>query len=961
MADLLDEGGALLLDEAGAILLDEAGTQFPDLALDLRAELNVGGWTNVSHYLDHGPVTISRGHPDESATVAPSSLAVILTNGDGRFTSKNPTSPYYPNLVRNTPARISVPAQSNYLRMEGGDLASYASTPDSVSLELAGNFDIRADFWLSGIGGNGTVLAAKTSSSALSWALLLQDGGFPALYWTNDGTTLASVTCTSAIPLWGRIAVRASLNAPLGEVTFYTAATMAGSWTQLGATLSGTQHSPTSVYTGAVPLYAGGWAQPASLGFSQGSFTGRMFEVQLYNAGSTLVADPVFSSQTAGATSFADAQGNTWTLAGAAEISSRDYRCHAELAGWPQSQDPTGKTILANVSGGGLLRRKGRQSAPLKSAMTRYWTKAASGVAAYWPMEDGAGSSSFASGLGGLAMTVGGSPQYASNSDFTGSSALPALNFATLTGTVTGDSASELGASAVIFALEVPSGGDTNLSTVCTVSYDNQPDTVTLTYTTASSGTLTVTGYTAGTQIFTGTVATGVNGQKLAVQLTVQQTSIIGGTCAYAAYVLKPGSNTPSGTTGTYSGGTGQVKQVKFNDGGFLSGTVVGQCAVAGQAPVWSPVTTPLAALSSYLNPDGSYAGPLNAWKGEPAGIRFGRLCSEEGIQFRGLGSMTGTAQTGAQTLQTLAALLQECADADRGVWFEPRQVLGFGYLARSALYNQSAQVTVSYTSDHLSMWASDPVEDDQYTVNDVTVGQSVTSGSSVRAYAAAGQPVTGGRLSTAAPPSGAGTYDTQVSVNLYQDSLLASRATWEVHLGTVDEPRFPGIVLDLSNRDLASQFWAVLGLDLGQFTEIGNPPAWLPPDPVRQLAAQLTEVLWTRQLEITVCGIPERPYEVIALGPAHLDTDGTTLNAGVASGVTSMSFATAGAAPLWSTAGGDYPCDVMIAGERVTVTAVTGGSSPQTATVTRSINGVVKAQASGAAVTVYPSPVLAL
>jgi hypothetical protein len=37
-----------------------------------------------------------------------------------------------------------------------------------------------------------------------------------------------------------------------------------------------------------------------------------------------------------------------------------------------------------------------------------------------------------------------------------------------------------------------------------------------------------------------------------------------------------------------------------------------------------------------------------------------------------------------------------------------------------------------------------------------------------------------------------------------------------------------------------------------------------------------------------------------------------------------------------------------MIGGERMTVTAVTGSSSPQTLTVTRSVNGVVKSHATG-------------
>jgi hypothetical protein len=47
----------------------------------------------------------------------------------------------------------------------------------------------------------------------------------------------------------------------------------------------------------------------------------------------------------------------------------------------------------------------------------------------------------------------------------------------------------------------------------------------------------------------------------------------------------------------------------------------------------------------------------------------------------------------------------------------------------------------------------------------------------------------------------------------------------------------------------------------------------------------------------------------------------------------------------------------VNVGGERVTVTNITGASSPQTFTVTRSVNGVIKAHSAGAEVHLW-SPV---
>ena len=65
-------------------------------------------------------------------------------------------------------------------------------------------------------------------------------------------------------------------------------------------------------------------------------------------------------------------------------------------------------------------------------------------------------------------------------------------------------------------------------------------------------------------------------------------------------------------------------------------------------------------------------------------------------------------------------------------------------------------------------------------------------------------------------------------------------------------------------------------------------------------------------------------------------------------------------ATPLWTTTAGDFPLDIAVDGERITVTNITGSSSPQTFTVTRSVNGVVKSHSSGADVRLWTPPVYA-
>lgn len=76
------------------------------------------------------------------------------------------------------------------------------------------------------------------------------------------------------------------------------------------------------------------------------------------------------------------------------------------------------------------------------------------------------------------------------------------------------------------------------------------------------------------------------------------------------------------------------------------------------------------------------------------------------------------------------------------------------------------------------------------------------------------------------------------------------------------------------------------------------------------------------------------------------------------AAGATSLSVATT-AGTVWTTS--DTPFDAVVAGERVTVTAASGATSPQTWTVTRAVNGVSKTLPVGGDVRLYQPAILAL
>ncbi|MGH3097908.1 MAG: alkaline phosphatase D family protein [Streptosporangiales bacterium] len=243
-----------------------------------------------------------------------------------------------------------------------------------------------------------------------------------------------------------------------------------------------------------------------------------------------------------------------------------------------------------------------------------------------------------------------------------------------------------------------------------------------------------------------------------------------------------------------------------------------------------------------------------------------------------------------------------------------------------------------------------EPTEDDQNTHNDVTVSRD--GGSSARVQKDTGS------LSTA----DVGVYDTEVTINAAGDASLRDQAGWRVHMGTVDEARYPTVTVNLAHH---SELTAdVTRLDTGGVLSIGDPPhPLLPPGDVDLLVQGYEETLdpvtWQWQANTT----PYGPWRVGVAGDPVLgraDTDGSQLAAAVDETATSLSVEVTDGS-LWTTDSGDMPFDVECGGETVTVTGITGAASPQAFTVIRSVNGVVVAHDAGEVVRLAHPAVIAL
>lgn len=945
---------------------------FPESPLGTAVELYTGAWADITDYVyQRDPISITRGRPDESSQANPSQCTMTLNNRDNRFTINNPSGPYSGLLNRNAPLRASVPNSilggSTYLRLED-DAVSYASCPAAPRIELTGSFDVRIDVSIHGYGP--LILAGIWSAAATvnqrSWALILSPAGHVGIYLSPDGTLASVVVSDQRAPLpLGRLVIRATVNVSTGVVTFYygPAGQIDGStWTQLGTTTVGIGGVPGAIFAStSAPLTVGyspglEWdAQqnvPASLlSLFENSWigtTGAVYDFELRNGiGGTVVAKAAFSSQNAGAASWTDTAGNSWTVSGTANLNNRSYRYHGELTTTPKAADPSGRDIYSQATASGVLRRLQQANTPLNSPMYRAMTKPGTSVAfqappvAYWPCEDQAGSTLLASGLpSGQPMQISGAPQLADSSAFPGSDALPVLNGSIWRAPVPQGATWTRNLFGLL--LQIPSAGEANGAVIASIYTHGTAARIDLVYASAAGGSLSVNCYnTTGTLImsvsgFTYTSGP-VNGASALVEISIY---VFGGSLVCSIGTAVPYANPLSTISAGIAGTVGAVSSVAINPNGTLVNSVVGHVFVSpGTDNGTTMLTTPV-------------SGPLGGWLGETAGERFQRLCTEEGIAARVVGHPSLTTPMGVQAIDTLVNLLEMCETTDRGMLMEPRSCLGVGYRTPLSMYNQAPGASVSYTAAQLDQ-AFASTCDDLLTVNDVTV--SNTDGSSAR------QVLSAGPLSVNAPPNGVGRVDGEIQVNAATDGQLPGIAQWTLHVSTDAHDRFPVIPFNLARSETG---FAVASLDIGALLAITNPPQWLQPDEIDQLCAGFTETFGPFPLwQIDVNGIPAYPYTIAQVAGAggnavHADTDGSQITSTVSATAVTLSVATTSPYPIWTTNAADFPFDIRVAGERMTVTNITGSSSPQTFTVTRSVNGVAKTQTAGAALALWYTPI---
>lgn len=817
---------------------------FPQDPLGLEGYVLIDGvWTRISPSpYTRNPITHRRGRDYRANAADPSQATLTLPNRDGRYSPRNAEGPYYGKLPRNTPVKMTIPGgDSVHLELTGG--LDRATTPDTAALDITGSIDVRWELRIDNqLDPRGIILGGKwlTTGDQRSWLMCITAAGGIQFRRSVTGTSSSSLAHES-LPLpataTGRIAVRSTWNATTAQYIHYWAPTIAGPWSQLGISFTG---SPSSLLATSAPLTIGDIDLVTA--FARPDVSIYKFELRNGIDG-TVVCAVDFTAQAQGATSFTDTTGLPWTLAGAALLTDRVPRFSLEVPEWPPEWTTSEADAWTSIEAAGILRRLSQGQKPLDSTLRRRIPTGA--PLAYWPMEDGQNASQFYSPIAGVRpMTMTGL-NLAADDSLAGSSALPTIvGGATLSGTVPGVAGTPT-AWHTEFVFKTTNSGPATARTMLQW---------------LSTGTVRrwrLMVKTNGAEIY------GYDADDVAVvsqDLTLAGTGALGVWCRWRLFASQTGGNVnwtaswvPIGGTGSsfsasYAGTVGRISGVKGTDGGYssdLDGTAIGQMAVFSQANV-----------TTYNSAD-------IAFNGETAGARMQRLAAEEGVPLALIGEAADTQRVGPQRPGVFLDLLREAAEADGGIFGESRD-RQLRYRTRASLYNQTPKLVLDYAAKQIAPPLR-PVEDDQARNEWAITREGGSTGIAS---------LETGPLSIA----DIGYYPDSKTLSLYSDEQTDQLAGWELHLTTWDEARYPSVTIRLHRHP---EFIPnVLAMDIGDKIRLTNlPRRFAGGGTVELLVDSWEETLLPRVWEITFNCAPAGPWTVAELAVVE-DFEDTTYEA---------------------------------------------------------------------------------
>jgi hypothetical protein len=915
-------------------------------------------------------ILISRGYKDQQSNLSAQTSEFTLNTRDGLFSKHNPNSPLFRKLQKNTKVRHIVGTREIHAVMpwaESDDVT--IQTTDKAVLDITGDIDIRMELtpasWRPNIP---QILASKyvTSGNQRSWTLRLLNTGRLQLAWTADGSTILGLTSDSAAPIpvdSGRLAIRVTFDVNNGgggcTATFYTASAIDGSWVALGAAQTTTP--TTSIFNSTAPLELGAGNNGGSPFTGSMPATGKLWAFELYNGiGGTLVAsfDPDQAASVE-ATSWSDGLGtpNTWSVTDSAYLASDQIRFTGELKRIPHSWDATGQDVFARVRAAGPLQRIMKGGQPIRSAIYRHLIQYTA-INGYWPMEAAAGSTIPDSAVAGATSNIPDASWTGFTPDgFEGSAGAVRLN--------SSDSR--------IYLATPGRTSTTEASFLAYFKLESLPATEKMLMSVRGNGTggtvdilVGPTSFafniydSTGTLLDTGGALHGSGASPLdqwvGMQFFVQQegANVRWQTLWHAVgtetfYTHFSGGDTFVGTVGRFNGALLDARQ----DAAFV-GAEFAHIQLTRDV---QQINTSAFALASRGHRD------------ETAGRRIIRIANEEGLEVEMLGDPDDTEALGPQLPNTTTEIFMDAAQVDGGILADSRSRLAMQYVTRRYLGEQQ-KITLDYSAAELSLLA-DPTDDDDYVLNDLTMSRP--DGTTVR-------------LEIEDGPNGTATIERipgPLTRNASDDAQLSSLVEWEGFWRTWDAFRVPAMGFDFHRTQILNDATLTSRLqeaDVGTLFNITNLPSFLQPDDMLLAGFGYTERINRHTWSISFNTVPGGPYVTYLLDSteehARMDSeeDQSVLNASLDTTATSFVIKTidgnVGSEIRWINTtdhSAEFPIDVDINGERITISAITVGAASgndwtQTATVSaRSVNGIVKAHAAGDEIRLYVPSYLTL
>lgn len=889
------------------------------MAIDPKLELAIDGVlteiTGDARFTE--AIDRTTGRSAEGTEVDPTNVDLTLSSPDGLYANRNPLSPNFGKIGRNTEMRLSVDGGASTLVIPGDAPAAKATTPDSAGLSITGDIDIRVDLtpdgWAAGYRDSLAlsycdIIGKWQTGGNLSWLLSLRNNGWLAFTWSVNGTTAINLNSGAAVPFGPRQrgAIRVVMDVANGsgdvEIRFYTSDTIDGTWTQLGNGFTGS--GSTSIYDGTAPVDIGDVRGTGS----DSTWRRVINAVEIRNGiNGTVVASPEFLGATTGAPSVTDAQGNTWTFEDGAEITTRRTRFAVEASEWQPEWEVSGDDATTPVTGSGLMRRLQMGESPLQSTLRRR-VGTFGNLRAYWPMEDGENTIYAASAIPFDRALWTGGMTFQSDGTLGGSRALP--------------EASALGRMQAFVRTAGRSSTDSwtvNMVYRYTGTRPTDPTeflewyssgTITRWRILMEDGAVTILGYDRAGDIQVnkfGAIGDDVWDDFVRFRFTCDYS---GGTVNWKLRFINIGQGGGSHSD-SYSGTPGDVTEINTNFGAQIDNgrLIVGHLSVLD---------------GGELDED-PYNFADHGYDGERAGDRIRRLADEEGVPLRHVGWLGDTELMGPQPLGTLMEVLRACEAADGGILYEDPDRLGLIYRSRYTMVRQNPILTVPYSS---LVQPLRPSDDDQLSRNEIT--RSRIDGGSFVAERFTGP------MSTQLPPNGIGRYTDQQELNVQLDAQLQYQAGWALHKGTWNEARYKKITILLHKVDNASLIEDYLQMQIGDLIRITDVPDFLPPGPIDLIVEGFREVVtgltWVVELNCSPGGIWD--VGVVDGGAAgtgdignRADTAGSELLVAITDTATTAYVQTT-SGPQWistPTHGSQFPFGVTLGGEQVTVSAIAG------------------------------------